>query len=321
MATNGTDANGSANGTAHAATPTDMRAYRAPSLLQPHRARDALRDAHEGKIPPLQVYFLMLSAPSIIKVIAQIGYDVILIDQEHSPMDIGEMTRMAHDIQLVSEGRTMAWIRICGHDHANIGYALDTGASIMVPQVETVEDAKHIVSAAKFGKKINGTRSAPPGRWLPGVSDIGTNPDLTLWENLNNQAAIIIQVESKEAVDNLDAILTECGEHIDAVWLGSLDCRVSMGLRGFWGEEPEFLAVIETINKTLRKHDMPYAGAAMGTPEQVKAMGEGKAFTAIQGDVFSLLAAAAENLGQARAVLPAVNISAANKKARELDAK
>ncbi|OBT68551.1 hypothetical protein VE03_01732 [Pseudogymnoascus sp. 23342-1-I1] len=275
MATNGTAANGSA----HAATPTDMRAYRAPSLLQPFRARDALRDAHEGRIPPLQVYFLMLSAPSIIKVIAQVG--------------------------------------ICGHDHANIGYALDTGASIMVPQIETVEDAKHVVSAAKFGKKINGTRSAPPGRWLPGISDIGVNSELTLWENLNNQAAIIIQVESKQAVDNLDDILTECGEHIDAVWLGSLDCRVSMGLPGFWGEEPEFLEVLETVNRTLRKHDMPYAGAAMGTPEQVQAMGAGKAFVAVQGDVFSLLGAAAESLSKGRELLPAVNISAANKKGSE----
>jgi 2-keto-3-deoxy-L-rhamnonate aldolase RhmA len=187
----------------------------------------------------------------------------------------------------------------------------------MVPQVETVEDIKHIVSAAKFGKKINGTRSAPPGRWLPGVSDIGCDPEQTLWTNLNEQAAIIIQVESKEAVDNLDDILTEAGKQIDAVWLGSLDCRVSMGLPGFWGEEPEFLAVLDTLNRTLRKHDMPYAGAAMGPPEQMAGMGQGKAFTAIQGDVFSMVAAAQESLKQAREVLPAVNISAANKKARE----
>lgn len=189
----------------------------------------------------------------------------------------------------------------------------------MVPQVETVEDAKHIVSAAKFSKKLNGTRSAPPGRWLPGISDIGVNPELTLWENLNNQAAIIIQVESKEAVDNLDDILTAAGEHIDAVWLGSLDCRVSMGLPGFWGEEPEFLAVLDTLGKALRKHDMPFAGAAMGTPEQVAAMGQGKAFVAVQGDVFSLVAAAAENLKIGREMVPAVNISAANRKAREAE--
>jgi 4-hydroxy-2-oxoheptanedioate aldolase len=187
----------------------------------------------------------------------------------------------------------------------------------MVPQVETVEDAKHIVSAAKFGKKVNGTRSAPPGRWLPGISDTPIKPELTLWQNLNEQAAIIIQIESKQAVDNLDDILTECGEHIDAVWLGTLDCRVSMGLPGFWGEEPEFLAVLDTVNKTLRKHDMPYAGAAMGPPEAVKAMGAGKAFTAIQGDVFSIIGAAAESLTQARELLPAVNISAQNKAAQE----
>ncbi|OBT95030.1 hypothetical protein VE01_07401 [Pseudogymnoascus verrucosus] len=70
-------------------------------------------------------------------------------------MDIGEMTRMALDIQ------------ICDHDHATIGYALDTDASIMVSQVETAEDAKHVVSAAKFGMKIKGTRSAPPDQpWM-----------------------------------------------------------------------------------------------------------------------------------------------------------
>jgi 4-hydroxy-2-oxoheptanedioate aldolase len=51
-----------------------------------------------------------------------------------------------------------------GHDYAAIGFALDAGASIVLPQVETVEQAKHICSAAKFGKKAGGTRSAPPTR-------------------------------------------------------------------------------------------------------------------------------------------------------------
>ena len=115
MATTNGTANGATvvatNGHSNKVKYNDMRDYRAPSLLQPHRARDALRDAHEGRIPPLQAYFLMLSAPSIVKVVAQLGYDVILIDQEHSPMDISEMTQMAHDIQLISEGKSIAWIR------------------------------------------------------------------------------------------------------------------------------------------------------------------------------------------------------------------
>jgi len=41
--------------------------------------------------------------------------------------------------------------RVPGHEHASIGYALDAGASIVVPQVETVEQARHVVSAMKYG--------------------------------------------------------------------------------------------------------------------------------------------------------------------------
>ena len=144
-----------------------------------------------------------------------------------------------------------------GHDHDTIGYALDAGASIMVPQVSTVEEARHIVSAAKVGKAVNGTRSAPPGRWIQGYSDAPVDPSLTLWENLNHQAAIIIQVESEAAVRALDAILADplAGPHIDAVWFGTLDARVSMGLPGFWGAEPQWLELLGVFeeNSPLRR--------------------------------------------------------------------
>lgn len=94
-----------------AAAPKDMRAYRAPSLLQPHRARDALRDAHEGRIAPLIAYFLMLATPPMAKVVAQLGYDVVMIDHEHSAMNIETMTQMVQDIQHISEGKSIAWVR------------------------------------------------------------------------------------------------------------------------------------------------------------------------------------------------------------------
>lgn len=119
--------------------------------------------------------------------------------------------------------------RVPGVDHATIGYALDARASIIVPQVETVEQAQQIVSAAKFGACIGGKRSAPPGRRIPDVSMQCCNPNLSFWENQNSQAAIIIQVESLEGINNLDAILKAVGEHIDSVWLGKL------GLSRFYG--------------------------------------------------------------------------------------
>jgi 4-hydroxy-2-oxoheptanedioate aldolase len=175
-----------------------------------------------------------------------------------------------------------------GHDHAAIGYALDAGASIVIPQVETVEEAKHVVSAAKFGTKSNGTRSAPPFRLFPGLSDQPINPAMSVLENTNHQAAIIIQIETLKAIDNLDDILTEVPD-IDAVWLGSLDCRLSMGLDGMGGVEPEWLEAVEKYQKVLKKHDKPNTGIALGTPEQQAYMGQGKAFVVTSADALALL--------------------------------
>jgi 4-hydroxy-2-oxoheptanedioate aldolase len=196
---------------------------------------------------------------------------------------------MVHDAQFISEGKSMAIVRVPGHDHAAIGYALDAGASIVVPQVDTVEQAQHVVSAAKYGAKIKGERSAPPARFMPGISDTCLDPSMTIQENVNRQAAVIIQIESLRGIHNLDAILTECGEHIDSVWLGSLDARVSMGLPGMAGMEPEWLGAVALYESTLKKHNKPASGLALGPPEMKATMAKGKSFLVTGSDCFALL--------------------------------
>ncbi|KAI4135458.1 MAG: hypothetical protein LQ341_005871 [Variospora aurantia] len=263
-----------------------MAAYRAPSMTQPHKARQALRDAYEGKIKPLIGYYCGVSSVPTGRIMALMGADIVWIDWEHSSCNVETMTAIAHDIQFMSEGRTMPFVRVPGHDHASIGYALDAGASIIVPQVETVEQARHIVSAAKFGAARKGTRSAPPCRWLPGVSDMAVDPTRSLWENQNDQAAIVIQIENEEGARNLDAILAAVGDQIDAVWLGSLDMRISMGLDSFWGSEPRFLEIVDSYRETLKKHDVPESGMCLfgNWPS-----GANKAFVVVGGDAFALL--------------------------------
>lgn len=88
-----------------------MAAYRAPSLLQPHRLREAIADAHAGRIPPLIGYFCGLSSIAIGRIAAQLGFDVVWIDWEHSSMNVETMTQMVHDVQFMSEGRTAALVR------------------------------------------------------------------------------------------------------------------------------------------------------------------------------------------------------------------
>ena len=190
--------------------------------------------------------------------------------------------------------------RVPGHDHAVIGYALDAGASIIIPQVDTVEQAQHVVSAAKFGVKAKGNRSAPPCRWLSGIGDTGIDPSRSIWENVNDQAAIVIQIESEEGARNLDAILTAVGDQIDAVWMGTLDMRVSMGYDGFWGSEPRFLEIVELYQNTLKKHDVPNTGMCI---DGDWAKGANKAFVIVGGDAFAFLADTA-TIKNARENLP-----------------
>lgn len=175
-----------------------MSAYSAPSLFQPHRARAAIRDAHTKKIPPMLGYYAGLSSIPITRVLAPMAFDAVWIDWEHTACNVETMTTMVHEAIFMSQGRTIPWVRVPGHDHAAIGYALDAGASIIVPQVETVEQARHVVSAAKYGTRQNGTRSAPPFRLIPGLTDTPYDSTRDIHKCLNDQAAIMIQIETLE---------------------------------------------------------------------------------------------------------------------------
>ncbi|KAJ0296526.1 hypothetical protein COL516b_011554 [Colletotrichum fioriniae] len=267
-----------------------MAAYAAPSLFQPHKARQAIRDAHAKKISPLLCYYAGLSSIPITRYLAPMGFDA-----------------MVHEASFMSQGRTIPFVRLPGHDHAAIGYALDAGASIVVPQIETVEQAKHAIAAAKFGTAQNGTRSLPPFRLVPGLTDTPYD-HRDLHKCLNDQAAIMIQIESAQAVENLDAILTVCGSDIDIVWFGTLDARVSMNLEakmgGIGASEPEWVKVSKQFFDTIDKHDKPYAGFAFGgppygSPEGLKKAAERMSLIMVSADVVHL-GGMAQDLQQAR---------------------
>lgn len=71
-----------------------MAAYRAPSLLQPHRARQAIADAHSGKIKPLVAFYCGLASTAITKVVSQLGFDMVWIDWEHAAMGVETMNQV-----------------------------------------------------------------------------------------------------------------------------------------------------------------------------------------------------------------------------------
>lgn len=172
----------------------------------------------------------------------------------------------------------------------------------MVPQVDTVEQAQHVVSAAKYGASIKGKRSAPPHRFLPGISDTCIDPSVTFVQNMNRQAAVVIQIESYEGIKNLDAILTAVGDQIDSVWLGSMDARTSMEIPagGIWGDEKEWLDAVALYESTLKKHNKPASGLALGSPEMRRRMARGRSFMVTTSDMFTLMGGGLQDLAEMR---------------------
>ena len=194
--------------------------------------------------------------------------------------------------------------RVPGHDESKMAYALDAGASIVVPHVDTVEQAKHVVGAVKFGSKRNGMRSAPPFRYVHHLTDTPMEPQHGLWESLNNQGAVMIQIETLVGIHNLDAILSEVPD-IDAVWLGALDTRVSMSLpagHGIRGSEPEWLEAADLFHQTVKKHNKPYAGFSFATGEELRKLTANMSMCMITADTTKLAEMVGE-LANAKAML------------------
>jgi hypothetical protein len=77
-----------------------MAAYAAPSLFQPHRARQAIRDAHAKKISPLLGYYAGLSSIPITRFLAPFGFDAVWIDWEHTSCNVETMTTVGYQRQV-----------------------------------------------------------------------------------------------------------------------------------------------------------------------------------------------------------------------------
>lgn len=75
-----------------------MAAYRAPSLAQPHKARQALRDAYKGKIAPLLGFFLAYPNVPTARVVAQLGADIVWVDWEHGACSVETITDVSVDM-------------------------------------------------------------------------------------------------------------------------------------------------------------------------------------------------------------------------------
>jgi 4-hydroxy-2-oxoheptanedioate aldolase len=169
---------------------------------------------------PLLGMFVGMPAPSLVEMCGHAGFDFVIIDNEHGPASI-ESTE--HLLRAARGAGVIPVVRTLEPDILRI---LDIGASaIQVPQVNTAEQARRIVAAAKYPPVGNrgaafSTRAAGYG-FFAGDQHIAASNDGT---------AVIVMAETREAIDNIDAIAAVPG--VDAVFFGPNDLSFSLGHPG-----------------------------------------------------------------------------------------
>jgi len=194
--------------------------------------------------------FCNFHSPMIVELIGYIGFDFVLVDAEHGP---AEVESCEHMVRAADSVRIPIFIRVAMNIRQNILRYLDIGAQgVQLPMVNTRAEAEAVVQAVKYppqGRRgLAAMRAADYGLKMP-------LKDYTIMANKEN--LIVVQVETMEAVKNLNDILAV--EGIDVFFIGPTDLSSSMGHAG-QANHPEVQATIEKLVREIRA-----AGRVAGT--------------------------------------------------------
>ena len=188
---------------------------------------------------------------------------------------------------------TIPFARVRENDTLAIRQVLDAGAQgIIVPLVNTADEAKRAVAAAKYPPQ--GLR----GFCFSRMNDYGTKFD-EYAANANENIAVVVMIESKQAVENIDEILAV--EGVDGVFIGPYDMSGSYGLVG-QTDHPVIRDACRKVVKACEKHGKS-AGLHLvnPTPEAIsKTIADGFTFIALGVDMVFLNQAARTALNTAR---------------------
>ncbi len=204
-----------------------------PAVME-FRTRLAQRDLLTGT-------FIKTPTGHAIEIFGALGYDFVVIDEEHSPFDRGSIDQA---ILAARASSTAAFVRIASPSASNILSVLDSGATgILAPHVATAARAREIAAASRYKGGKRGFSGSPR------AGGYGAVP---MWAHVEAQdqlVTVIAQIEDPEALDEIDAIAATDG--IDALFLGRGDLSVAMGATSPDAEEVKLACakVIEAAGK------------------------------------------------------------------------
>lgn len=184
-----------------------------------NRAKEAL-SAGRSLIGVMVVEFRQ---PSVMQLLANSGFDYVIIDNEHGPFSIetiADLSRAARWLGLTPI------VRVPDLAYPYLAQSLDSGAQgVMLPRIYTVEQVEQAVQIMKYPPL--GQRGCAFNR---GHSDFKSLPVQEGTTQANEETMLVVQIETKEAVDDVEAIISVPG--VDVALVGPGDLSIALGVPG-----------------------------------------------------------------------------------------
>lgn len=221
------------------------------------------------------------------RVLARLGWDWLTLDIEHSAIDWSQATML---FGAIADAGCVPLARVPEGSHHYIKRVLDAGAwGIVVPMVDTVEQAKIAIAAAKYPPV--GNRSVGGG--MHSMNFGATAADY--YARANDEILVVLQTESPAGARNAEAIYSLPG--CDAIFIGPNDLRAQM--RTPDGKDPtpeEHEAVIQHVIQVGKKVGTPTGMHEMDAPGALKRAAQGMQFLAVGSDLRLMSTKATETL-------------------------
>lgn len=234
------------------------------------------------------------------RLIARVGFPWVTVDLEHSPIGWDSAGQL---FGAVADAGCICLARVPRGDHDYIKRVLDAGAhGIVVPMVNTVDEAKLAIAAAKYPPV--GNRSVGGGLHAINFGTTATD----YYKYANDEILVVLQTESPEGVRNAKEIYSLPG--VDAIFVGPNDLTFQM--RGPDGKDPspeEFEAMLQQILAIGKKCGTPVGIHVLTTDAAQKRIAEGWQFIALGSELRFMM-------NEAQAMVKALNLKSTGDIAR-----
>jgi 2-keto-3-deoxy-L-rhamnonate aldolase RhmA len=235
----------------------------------------------------------------IARITAAAEAEFVIYDMEHTGWSV-ETIRMllaTSRADSADPNATVPMVRIPATEYHFMARVLDMGAmGLMIPMVETPEQARHIVQSTKYPPA--GRRGAA---FALNHDDFRGGDTLAKMRTANDEILLIAQIETARGLDNLEAIASTPG--IDVLWIGHNDLTNSMGIPGQF-EHPRYLEAIARVLDAAARHGK--AGGFMATSVDIgkSLLAQGFRMISYGGDVWLYQQALRDGLSALRGSMP-----------------